>query len=164
MRRSLPDMECWLHDSNINLYSFGGMLLDMGYNLFSEKKRWPRLWRMMAADAQLKNSHVRQLNQDIRKPLEDEIIMYLSFRYKCDMAGTLKVGFDGNGSRRELVLQEFKNKPNNEYQIFEITGEWDGRGDFGFTVLRRHLHRHPQFLDESPGGLKRGELIVCPDG
>ncbi|MCC8095372.1 MAG: hypothetical protein LIP05_08450 [Tannerellaceae bacterium] len=75
------------------------------------------------------DSEIIQLNEYIRKPEEDSVI-YLSFRYMCEESGTLKVGFDGTDEESDLIVKEFAISANTEYKIFEISGLWDGQGDF----------------------------------
>jgi len=50
---------------------------------------------------------------------------YVSFQYKCTLAGTLKIGFPGTPLYFEQQLAV-----TDEYQYLELSGKWDLNGDF----------------------------------
>lgn len=124
------DMEGWEHESDIELYSFEGALIDMGINFLSGKNSVSEVvdydGRQML---RLKDGYIRQENALIRKPEEDSV-MFLNFRYKCITSGVLKIGFEDGTEGGDFELREVLISPNTEYKVFELEGTWDGVGDF----------------------------------
>lgn len=124
------EMDYWEHRSDMSLYMIEDGFIDTGANLLSEKND---IAEVVEHDGRqmlrLKNSGVKQLNANIRKP-EAGSVLYLGFRYICDESGTLRIGFDGTAKDGDLVPREVGIESSPEFRSFEISGLWDGEGDF----------------------------------
>ncbi len=123
------DMDHWIHESDMSLYMIEDEFINIGANLLSEKNS---IAEVVEHDGRqmlrLKNGYVRQTNEWIRKPA-DGSVLYLGFRYLCDSAGTLKIGFEGTAADGDLAVREVQIASSPEFRSFEFSGLWDGKGD-----------------------------------
>lgn len=97
----------------------------------------------------LKESHIRQENQHIRKPgthkefvppgptnlsgeyTEVKDRLYLSLKFLAKSPGTLTAGFPGAGSEEgSLPLLQVAVESSTDWQTLQASGTWDGEGDF----------------------------------
>lgn len=119
------DMEYWERESDMVLYDVTGQLLDLGINFYSEKNKVADIdsfdGRFML---RIKKSFIRQQNEHIMRPDEGSTI-YLTIRYHCAGEGTMKTGFAGT----ELYVEK-PIKAEEGFEVLEISGDWDGNGDF----------------------------------
>ncbi|WP_337941928.1 hypothetical protein [Parabacteroides sp.] len=126
----------WEAVNNIKLFTIAGKFLYFNDNFYSEKKNIAAVVIEGTRRAlRLKNASIKQLNANLANrpaaelPLEDGTTtwpeFYVSFKYKCTKAGTLKIGFEG----KPLFLSE--NISENEvFETKEFSAIWDGTGDF----------------------------------
>lgn len=123
------DMEGWIHESDMSLYMIEDEFINIGSNLLSEKNS---IAEVVEHDGRqmlrLKGSYIRQKNELIRKPAPDSVL-YLGFRYLCDTAGTLKIGFEGTATGGDLAVREVQIESSSEFRSVELSGIWDGEGD-----------------------------------
>lgn len=126
----INDMEGWIHESDMSLYMIEDEFINIGSNLLCEKNS---LAEVVEYDGRqmlrIKSSYIRQLNELIRKPEEDSVL-YLGFRYVCKEDGRLKMGFDGTAADGDFALREVNLISSPEYRTYEMSGIWDGAGDF----------------------------------
>lgn len=119
------EMEYWERDSDILFYDFGGELLDIGTDFYSEKNAVADL---SAFDGRFMlrifRSYIRQLNEYITKP-DPESIIYITVKYHCEETGILSIGFTDTTSYTEKDIEA---QPG--FQTFEVSGTWDGSGNF----------------------------------
>lgn len=124
------NMDKWTRESDIAIYDAGGTLLNLGVNFLSEKDKVADIVRCEdRLVLRLKNSYVRQLNADIHKPDAGSTI-YLSLRYRCQVAGSLRIGFEGTTAGSAFVPEDIPVSAAEDWIIVEKSGVWDGTGDF----------------------------------
>ncbi len=122
------EMDYWEHESDMSLYMIEDEFINTGANLLSEKNDVAEVVEQDGRPVlRIKNSYARQLNEFIRKP-EPDSVLYLGFRHICYEAGTLRIGFDGASG--DLAVREVALDASSEIRAFEISGLWDGKGDF----------------------------------
>lgn len=126
------NMDGWKRENVIRAYTAGGKLLMFNRNLFAEKEKVASIVNLDGRNVlRMKNSGIRQVNADVRKPEPATSALYLTFKYICKSAGTLTVGFEGSAQgdgRLPFVQVELPESV--ETQSLEYTGTWDGMGDF----------------------------------
>lgn len=126
------NMDGWKRENVIRAYTAGGKLLMFNRNLFAEKEKVASIVNLDGRNVlRIKNSGIRQVNADVRKPEPATSALYLTFKYICKSAGTLTVGFEGSAQgdgRLPFVQVELSESV--ETQSLEYTGTWDGVGDF----------------------------------
>lgn len=126
----------WEAVNNIKFFTVAGKFLYFNDNFYSEKKNIAAVVIEGTRRAlRLKNASIKQLNANLANrptaqlPLEDGKTtwptFYVSFKYKCTKAGTLKVGFEG----KPLFISE-EITENEVFETKEFSAVWDGTGDF----------------------------------
>ena len=126
------NLDGWQRENLIRAYTAGGKLLMFNRNLFAEKEKVASIVNLDGRNMlRIKNSGIRQANADVRKPEPATSVLYLTFKFICQSAGTLTVGFEGStqGEGR-LPFVQVELAENIETQSLEYTGTWDGVGDF----------------------------------
>ncbi len=73
----------------------------------------------------VKNSHIKQLNSNLKNYPLAPVRFYVSFRYLCDTAGTIECGFEGSSFYRTENIATIRVP-----KTFQFSGVWDGTGDF----------------------------------
>ena len=124
----------WLAINEIKLFTVNGKLLSFNRNFYGNKNRTLKVVNDGSRlTIRVKNIGIKQLNENISKPAKvvladgttDNPNFYVSFQYKCTLAGTLKIGFPGTPLYFEQQLAV-----TDEYQYLELSGKWDLTGDF----------------------------------
>lgn len=126
----------WEAANNIKFFTVTGRFLYFNDNFYSEKKNIAAVVIEGTRRAlRLKKATIKQLNANLANrpaaelPLQDGTTtwpeFYVSFKYKCVKAGTLKVGFEG----KPLFLTEDITE-NDVFETKEFSAVWDGTGDF----------------------------------
>ncbi len=124
----------WLAINEIKLFTVNGKLLSFNRNFYGNKNRTLKVVNDGSRlTIRVKNIGIKQLNENISKPAKvvladgttDNPNFYISFQYKCTLAGTLKIGFPRTPLyfEQQLVVTD-------EYQYLELSGKWDLTGDF----------------------------------
>ena len=126
------NMDGWKRENVIRAYTAGGKLLMFNRNLFAEKEKVASIVNLDGRNVlRIKNSGIRQVNADVRKPEPATSALYLTFKYICKSAGTLTVGFEGSAQGDDrLPFVQVELSESVETQSLEYTGTWDGVGDF----------------------------------
>ena len=71
----------------------------------------------------IKNSGIRQANEDVRKPEPATSVLYLTFKYLCKSAGTLTAGFEGSAQGEgQLPFVRVELSESVETESLEYTG------------------------------------------
>lgn len=124
----------WLAINEIKLFTVNGKLLSFNRNFYGNKNRTLKVVNDGSRlTIRVKNIGIKQLNENISKPAKvvladgttDNPNFYISFQYRCTLAGTLKIGFSGTPLYFEQHLAV-----TDEYQYLELSGKWDLTGDF----------------------------------
>ena len=119
------DIEHWERDSDMSLFDVNSQLIDLGLNFYSEKNKIADIasydGRFML---RIKRSYIRQRNAEIAKP-DAGSTLYLTIKYHCSVSGQLTVGFNGSALYLEQDITALDG-----FQSIEISGLWDGTGDF----------------------------------
>lgn len=126
------NMDGWQRENMIRAYTAGGKLLMFNRNLFAQKEKVASIVNLDGRNMlRIKNSGIRQANADVRKPEPATSVLYLTFKFICQSAGTLTVGFEGSAQGEgRLPFVQVELAENIETQSLEYTGTWDGVGDF----------------------------------
>lgn len=126
------NMDGWQRENVIRAYTAGGKLLMFNRNLFAQKEKVASIVNLDGRNMlRIKNSGIRQANADVRKPEPATSVLYLTFKFICQSAGTLAVGFEGSAQGEgRLPFVQVELAENIETQSLEYTGTWDGVGDF----------------------------------
>jgi len=124
----------WLAINEIKIFTVNGKLLSFNHNFYGNKNRTLKVVQDGSRlTIRVKNIGIKQLNENISKPSKvvladgttDNPNFYISFQYRCTLAGTLKIGFSGTPLyfEQQLAVTE-------DYQYLELSGKWDLNGDF----------------------------------
>lgn len=126
------NMDGWQRENVIRAYTAGGKLLMFNRNLFAQKEKVANIVNLDGRNVlRIKNSGIRQANDDVRKPEPATSVLYLTFKYICKSAGTLTVGFEGSAQGEGcLPFVQVDLTESIETQSLEYSGTWDGVGDF----------------------------------
>ena len=126
------NMEGWKRENTVRMFTAGGKPIMFNRNLFVEKEKIAGIVNLDGRNVlRLKNSGIRQMNADVRKPDPAGSVLYLSFRYTCKSGGTLTAGFEGAAQEEgSLPFVEEEIEESKETQELTRKGTWDGRGDF----------------------------------
>lgn len=126
------NLDGWKRENVIRVYTAGGKLLMFNRNLFAEKEKVASIVNLDGRNVlRIKNSGIRQANADVRKPEPATSVLYLTFKFTCQSAGTLTVGFEGSTQGEGcLPFVQEQLEESIETQSLEYTGTWDGVGDF----------------------------------
>lgn len=121
----------WETTNNIRFFTVNGKFLYFNDNFYSRKDNMAAIVRYGNRNVlRLIDSGIKQLNTDLAQhPAEVEgentYRFFISFRYMVVKAGTLTIGFPGQG----LYYTE-RLEANREYLFKEYSGLWNGTGDF----------------------------------
>lgn len=126
------NMEGWKRENTVRMFTAGGKPIMFNRNLFVEKEKIAGIVNLDGRNVlRLKNSGIRQMNADVRKPDPAGSVLYLSFRYTCKSGGTLTAGFEGAAQEEgSLPFVEEEIEESKETQELTRKGTWDGTGDF----------------------------------
>lgn len=126
------NMDGWQRENLIRTYTAGGKLLMFNRNLFAQKEKVAGIVNLDGRNVlRIKNSGIRQANADVRKPEPVTSVLYLTFKFICQSAGTLTVGFEGSAQGEgSLPFVQEQLEESIETQSLEYSGTWDGVGDF----------------------------------
>lgn len=151
------NMSGWSGTSNIRIFRVSGRLLYFNNNFYANKENFAGITADGSKNVlRLKNSGITQLNADFSRHPEfdlyditatDEIgneivtgqqyrprMFYISFRYKVNRPGTLRVCFKNENPEgfEEYVPIDYSEvlNPSEEFKVMEIAGKWNGTGDF----------------------------------
>ena len=126
------NMDGWQRENLIRAYTAGGKLLMFNRNLFAQKEKVASIVNLDGRNVlRIKNSGIRQANADVRKPEPVTSVLYLTFKFICQSAGTLTVGFEGSAQGEgSLPFVQEQLEESIETQSLEYSGTWDGVGDF----------------------------------
>lgn len=126
------NMDGWQRENLIRAYTAGGKLLMFNRNLFAQKEKVASIVNLDGRNVlRIKNSGIRQANADVRKPEPATSVLYLTFKFICQTAGTLTVGFEGSAQGEgRLPFAQVELAENIETESLEYSGTWDGVGDF----------------------------------
>lgn len=126
------NMDGWQRENLIRAYTAGGKLLMFNRNLFAQKEKVASIVNLDGRNVlRIKNSGIRQANADVRKPEPATSVLYLTFKFICQSAGTLTVGFEGSAQGEgRLPFAQVELAENIETESLEYSGTWDGVGDF----------------------------------
>jgi hypothetical protein len=126
------NMDGWQRENLIRAYTAGGKLLMFNRNLFAQKEKVASIVNLDGRNVlRIKNSGIRQANADVRKPEPVTSVLYLTFKFICQSAGTLTVGFEGSAQGEgRLPFVQVELAESVETESLEYTGTWDGTGDF----------------------------------
>lgn len=133
----------WQAQNGIKLFTVAGRFLYFNDNFYSEKrhiaavvidgsKRALRLKdasvvQLQADLANRPSEQINTLDKSVDPPVEKKVwpTFYVSFKYKCVRRGILTIGFPGSELYHTVTLE-----PNNDFERVELSGVWDGTGDF----------------------------------
>lgn len=130
------NMEKWERENVIRPFTVNGKLLMFNRNLFASKEKVAGVVNYEGKNMlRIKDSGIRQLNRDIRKPDPATSKLYLSFKFICKTSGKLTCGFEGSsaGEGKLPFIKDEAIPAGYEFETRNYSGTWDGKGDF---VLR----------------------------
>ncbi len=130
------DTNLWEVLSDISFFTVEQKFLYFNNTFYSDKKQ---IASIVTRDGlkvlRMKNSNLKQDNKYLRLKPKAQLAMkdgtsvwptyYISFRYRVHSAGTLTVGFNGQPISHTAALAVTE-----AYDTYEISGSWDGTGDF----------------------------------
>ncbi len=138
------DMSSWERESDMEFFDVGGALLDLGPYFYSQKNKVADIAQFDGRFLlRIKRSYIKQLNANITKPDTDSVI-YLTIKYHCTEGGDIVAGFAESAVYLEQAIA-----PAGGFQTLEVSGAWDGFGDFllSFTgdiyIEQLTLTNHP---------------------
>ena len=73
----------------------------------------------------IKASNIKQLSSNLKNKPAGDGKFYISFRYLCEISGTLECGFEGSSLYKTEQIATTRLA-----KIFQFSGMWDGTGDF----------------------------------
>lgn len=140
------NLESWSYENNVRVFNTSGGLLHFNGDFYSIKDNFAGV---VAKDSKnvlrIKNSFISQNNSDYNlHPSFDKQVdgylytprmFYISFKYMCASAGTLKISFkneenDGTFESYEPIVIDKSVEPNLSFEAEEFEGKWNGTGDF----------------------------------
>lgn len=145
------NLDYWQGVTDIDLFTVDGRLLCFNANFYGNKKSIAGIAAYAGKNVlRLKNSHILQKNDDYamqpefylfdQEGQEDAQLyrprdFYISFTYMVTKPGTLKIGFDkeeelDDFEPYEPIAYEQELQATDGFQLFEISGKWNGTGDF----------------------------------
>lgn len=137
------DMQYWTGSSNIRIFRVDGRLLYFNNNFYANKESFADIvTEGVKSVLRLKNSFIEQANSDFYRHPDFEIFDELkrprqftvSFKYLVKRPGTLTVHFKDEKKEgfEEYAPISFSKDlyPGSEFKQMEITGKWNGTGDF----------------------------------
>ena len=151
------NMNGWSGNNRIRIFSVSNRLLYFNNNFYANKENFANI----ASDGtknvlRLKNSSITQKNADFARHPEFDLydimgtdadgnevvtgqqyrarMFYVSFKYKVNRPGTLRVYFKNENPEgfEEYVPIDYIEvlNPSEEFKVMEIAGKWNGTGDF----------------------------------
>lgn len=137
------DMQYWTGSSNIRIFRVDSRLLYFNNNFYANKESFADIVTEGAKGVlRLKNSFIEQTNSDFYRHPDFETFDELkrprqftvSFKYLVKRPGTLTVHFKDEKKEgfEEYAPISFSKDlyPGTEFKQMEITGKWNGTGDF----------------------------------
>lgn len=137
------DMQYWTGSSNIRIFRVDSRLLYFNNNFYANKESFADIVTEGAKGVlRLKNSFIEQTNSDLYRHPDFETFDELkrprqftvSFKYLVKRPGTLTVHFKDEKKEgfEEYAPISFSKDlyPGTEFKQMEITGKWNGTGDF----------------------------------
>lgn len=137
------DMQYWTGSSNIRIFRVDGRLLYFNSNFYANKESFADIVSEGAKSVlRLKNSYIEQVNSNFYRHPDFETFDELkrprqftvSFKYLVKRPGILTVHFNDENETgfEEYTPISFSKDlyPDTEFKQMEITGKWNGTGDF----------------------------------
>jgi len=144
------NLESWTYENDVQVFRTSGGLLHFNGNFYSIKNNFAGVVVRDSKNVlRIKNSFITQKNSDynlhpsfdLYKEEETGIekyrprMFYVSFKYLCVEAGTMKVYFkdetnDGTFEQYTSINEEKWIDPNVSFEVEEFEGKWNGTGDF----------------------------------
>lgn len=137
------DMQYWTGSSNIRIFRVDGRLLYFNSNFYANKESFADIVSERAKNVlRLKNSYIEQVNSDFYRHPDFETFdelkrprqFTISFKYLVKRPGTLAFHFKNENKEgfEEYTPISFSKDlyPSTEFKQMEITGKWNGTGDF----------------------------------
>lgn len=150
------DTEKWEAASDIAPFTVAGRLLMPNEAVYAEKRSVAAVVDVADRRAlRLKGASAIQRNADLARRPERPLVtgddtaatwptFYVSFKYRCDRAGTLRAGFEG----KPLWMEE-EIGPTDGFETKEFSAEWDGTGDFSISFTG-DIYIHSLALSDDP--------------
>lgn len=137
------DMQYWNGGSNIRIFRVDGRLLYFNSNFYANKEVFVGIVTDgVKGMLRLKNSYIEQANSDFHRHPDFETFdglkrprqFTVTFKYLVKRPGTLAFHFNGEDKDgfEEYTPIAFSKElyPGTEFKQMEITGKWNGTGDF----------------------------------
>lgn len=137
------DMQYWTGSSNIRIFRVDGRLLYFNSNFYANKESFADIVSERAKNVlRLKNSYIEQVNSDFYRHPDFETFdelkrprqFTISFKYLVKRPGTLAFHFKNENKEgfEEYTPISFSKDlyPGTEFKQMEITGKWNGTGNF----------------------------------
>ena len=137
------DMQYWTGSSNIRIFRVDGRLLYFNSNFYANKESFADIVSERARNVlRLKNSYIEQVNSNFYRHPDFETFdelkrprqFTISFKYLVKRPGTLAFHFKNENKEgfEEYTPISFSKDlyPSTEFKQMEITGKWNGTGDF----------------------------------
>lgn len=137
------DMQYWTGSSNIRIFRVDGRLLYFNSNFYANKESFADIVSERAKNVlRLKNSYIEQVNSDFYRHPDFETFdelkrprqFTISFKYLVKRPGTLAFHFKDEKKEgfEEYTPISFSKDlyPGTEFKQMEITGKWNGTGNF----------------------------------
>lgn len=137
------DMQYWTGSSNIRIFRVDGRLLYFNSNFYANKESFANIVSERAKNVlRLKNSYIEQVNSDFYRHPDFETFdglkrprqFTISFKYLVKRPGTLAFHFKDEKEEgfEEYTPISFSKDlyPGTEFKQMEITGKWNGTGNF----------------------------------
>lgn len=141
------DMQYWTGSSNIRIFRVDGRLLYFNSNFYANKESFADIVSERAKNVlRLKNSYIEQVNSDFYRHPDFETFdelkrprqFTISFKYLVKRPGTLAFHFKNENKEgfEEYIPISFSKDlyPSTEFKQMEITGKWNGTGDFHMSL------------------------------
>ena len=160
------DMQYWTGSSNIRIFRVDGRLLYFNSNFYASKESFADIVSERAKNVlRLKNSYIEQVNSDFYRHPDFETFdelkrprqFTISFKYLVKRPGTLAFHFKNENKEgfEEYTPISFSKDlyPSTEFKQMEITGKWNGTGDFhmsftGDMYLREEFNMRFELTDK----------------
>lgn len=156
------DMQYWTGSSNIRIFRVDSRLLYFNNNFYANKESFADIVTEGAKGVlRLKNSFIEQTNSDFYRHPDFETFDELkrprqftvSFKYLVKRPGTLTVHFKDEKKEgfEEYAPISFSKDlyPSTEFKQMEITGKWNGTGDFHMSFTG-DIYIHSLTLTDDP--------------
>ena len=161
------DMQYWTGSSNIRIFRVDGRLLYFNSNFYANKESFADIVSERAKNVlRLKNSYIEQANSDFHRHPDFETFDELkrprqftvTFKYLVKRPGTLAFHFNGEDKDgfEEYTPIAFSKElyPGTEFKQMEITGKWNGTGDFRLSFTGDILIHSLTLVDDRLADLR----------